>query len=105
MNFVTVAIFYYFHGNATGKLGCFGVRPSAYILFPTYANFRIIGTAHRNVAPGGAQGNARIRGNRFRRDFQVVVVGIPAEITELQMTSGKFAFYGIDANYDADQKE
>src|ERR1700738_2359911 len=105
MNFVAVAIFYHFDGNAIGNLGRFGVRPGADILFSAYANFRIVGAADRNVAAGGAHGYARVERNSFGLDFQIVVVGVPAKITELQMSSGKLAFYGIDANDDADQKE
>ena len=105
MNFVAVAIFYHFHGNAVSKLRCFGVGPRADILFSAYANFGIVGAAHRNVAAGGAHGNARISGNGFGGYFKVVVVRIPAEIAELQMAAEIFAFYGVDANYDADQKE
>src|ERR1700730_13223880 len=104
MNFIAIAIFYHFYRNAIGKLGCFGVRPRAYILFPAYANFWVVGAAHRNVAAGGAHDYTRARGDRFGRDFQVVVVGIPAEIAELQVASGKFALYSIDANHDADEK-
>ena len=105
MNFVAVPVFYYLDGDAIGKLDCFGVRPSADILFAAYANFRIVGAAHRNISAGGAHGDARIGRNSFGRDFQVVVVRISAEITEVQMASGKFAFYGIDADHDAYEKK